>query len=475
MNKIIYEEKGKNYQVPGLPYESVYTHVHSVVLDSIEDVDTLKEILKKAEPNTLLNPLSVDVVRGYQDYIPSTFKRITQHMPIEMQQQYFGIDDKWIPEHEKVLMQLQTEIEAKSATLDAAIIHARRDLGTVVNKAHVINRLYMIGSLYNHLKPRDYPFLFGDLTDPKTWDSSLTDMKMMAIDYLLEVPVGKRKYPERTRQVEVSKKELATKYGYIEWLKRTLGDNLIGVLLYGSAARTDDPAKYSDFDNWVRVKDIRKAHEVLKGTSPAYLDGKVYTIKDGHYPEGAKHLGLHIFPESEEYLKRYIRFLHDSREFLKHTSVLHGEFPFVKVRQDEVIERGVSQAYIKLKTIAGSLNWAYSSPERIMGKPALFEFIVKNLRFFLQHSLNAMGEPKFRDKEELNQLLADRGLYIPAYKSDVKHIQDSLAYAMVAVLKLQKDLIDSGKRPNLEFLTDGKQYHEWNAKNIDDWGRVDDG
>jgi len=474
MAKIIYEDKGPNYQVPGLPYEESFKYVKSVILDEVPIKKDIEEILATADKETLANSWSLYVVKGFKDYIPTTFRRITQHMPQEMLEKYFHIKQEWIPEHAKVLLQLQTELDAKTATLDAAIIHHRRDLGTVVNKAHIMNRLYSIGRLYGHLEERkDFPFLFGDLTVEQNWDEALSRMKLQSIDYIMEVPVGKRNYPTRTRTVDVSRREIENKYVYLEWLKQKLGDNLTGVLLYGSAARTDNPEEYSDFDNWIRVRDVAKAHQVLRGTAPAVFDGKVVECRGKEYPEGAKHLGIHLFPESEDYAFRFIRFLHDSREFLKHTKVLYGEFPFIKVSQDEVVERGISQAYVKLKTVAGSLNWAYSTPEKIIGKPSLFEFIVKNVRFFLQHELNALEEPKFRSKQELDELLKQKGMSIPKYSDEPEKIKKALIFAMISVLALQKELLESGRKPRLRFLVDDKTY-EWTSEEIDDWSRFDE-
>lgn len=476
MARIIFETIGRNYQVPGLPYEETFNYVRPVVFDEIPSFDEIKSLLENSNKDVLSNPWCVSVVKGFRDYIPTTFRRITQGMPREMLEEYFQLGDDWVPESDRVLLQLQTEIDSKSATIDAAIINSRRDLGTVVNKAHVANRLYMIGRLYNHLQEREYPLLFGGLEDPSRWDEALSLIKMTFIEYMLEVPVGKRKYPVRTRTQEVSDKELRTRYPYVEWLKQKLGDDLEGVLLYGSAARTDNPEEYSDFDNWVRVRDVRRAHQALRATKPFLVDDKVVEMTgkpDNGIPVEAKHIGIHLMPELEEYMIRHIRFLHDSREFLKHTKVLYGEFPFPKIRQDEVIERGISQAYVKLKTISGSLNWAYSAPEKILGKPNLFEYIVKNVRFFQQHSLNALEEPKFRDKKELDRILAEKGMEIPKYKPDLQYIKDSLIISMINVLKLQKELIDSGRKPNLRFMIDEKKY-EWSSKEIDDWGAYDD-
>src|SRR3989338_955616 len=469
MAKILFEHKGLNYKVPGLPYENKFEYVRPIVLDSVPTMDELEKLILNSDVTTLVNPWTIDVLRGFRDYIPTTFMRVAQNMNPDAMQQYFGSDENYIPEKERVLLQLQTEIEAKAATIDAAIIHKRKELGTVVNKAHIANRLYVIGRFYGHLKEREYPFLFGNLLDPTTWDDALSQIKRQFIEYMLEIPVGKRNYERRVRKIDVPKKDIQKRFVYVEWLKQKLGDDLAGVLLYGSAARTDNPEGYSDFDNWVMVRDIARAHQILKNTCPAVYDGKVIEAhNDSELPHVAKHLGIHLFPANEEYVIRHIRFLHDPREFLMHTKVLFGEFPFLKVGQDEVIERGISQAYMKLKTIAGSLNWAYFAPESILGKPSLFEFIVKNVRFFIQHSLNATEGPHFRDKDELNRRLKERDLHIPEYKEDIDYIKKSLLYATVSVLQLQKEFVDSGRKPNLDFLVDN-HFYEWNDPKVDNW------
>ena len=462
MARIIYESIGPNYQVPGLPYDKTYQYVRPVVFDDVPSEEDLARVLAEADEQTLVNPLSIQAVKGMRDYIPTTFKRVTEKMPHGLHNELFGLSEDWMPEADRVLLQLQTEIEAKGATLDAAIIHDRFEQSTIVNKAHVLNRLHNIGHLYGHLAERESPFLFGDLTDPTRWYAALSEMKQMFIEYMLEVPMGERKCVVRTRKADVSPEELK-EYPHIEWLKSKLGDIFVADLLYGSASRTKDKRKYKDLDNWVVVTDVAKAHELLRGTRPVVADGRVVEGASKLPQEekerlGMKDLGIHLFPvdadpkKTHEYIKRHIRFLHDSVEFRKHTRILYGAIPFPKSEMDEVIERGVSQAYVKLKTVTGALNWAWHTPQQIYGKPNLFEFIVKNMRFFLQHSLNATGEPAFRDKQTLDKLLAERGLAIPEYADDLEHIRHSLLYSVVGVFKLQKELLEHGRTPDLEFL-----------------------
>src|SRR3989338_6862421 len=110
MTKILYEDKGLNFQVPGLPYEENYKYVRPVILEDIPTVSDIEYLLGSSDKDTLTNPWSLDVITGFRDYIPTTFKRVTANMPHEMLNGLFVLDKEWFPESERVLLQLQTEI-----------------------------------------------------------------------------------------------------------------------------------------------------------------------------------------------------------------------------------------------------------------------------------------------------------------------------------------------------------------------------
>ena len=78
----------------------------------------------------LWTPFELDLLN---EYIPSTHHRVTQDL---------GIDPG--PETDKrksrLAFQIQSELVNKSSTLDAAIIHGRRDEGTVESKLYGLNR-----------------------------------------------------------------------------------------------------------------------------------------------------------------------------------------------------------------------------------------------------------------------------------------------------------------------------------------------
>ncbi len=459
MAKFLFKSEGTSYRVPGLPYFKDAQKIRSVVLDDVPTENELTHYVCQGNEGVIVNPWTKHVIKGFRTYVPTTFRKATKDLDKSRARDLFGSMDYKVDDSTKVLLQLHTELDSKAATLDAAIVNMRRDGETVVHKAHLAHRLYLIGRLYGHLQEREYPFDFGNLRDPNQWDEALTRLKLLFIDFMREVPVGGRDYDIHWKKPELSETEIRSRFPYMDWLEKKLGDNLQGVLIYGSAARTEDPDLFSDFDNWVKVRDVRKAHEVLKGTCPVVLEGKVIETRDPNYDKipGAKPIGIHITPDDDLYEIKHTRFLPDSREFLLHTQVLMGEFPFPLVEQDEIIERGLGQAHVKLKATASSLTWAYFTPEKLIGKPALFEFIVKNMRFFLQHSLNAIDEPNFRDKQMLDSILRSKNFVIPKYTEDFDQIKESLLYATVATFQLQKELMEQ-HTPNFDFMRDAKIY-----------------
>ncbi|MBU2522771.1 MAG: hypothetical protein KKE23_00585 [Nanoarchaeota archaeon] len=478
--KNIFECTGECYKVPGLYYEEGFKKIKMMVLDDTPSIQDLEHLLKQEDNKTLVSPWPIQVLRGYKNYLPSTFKRITANMSDEFSQKYFKTPTDWIPESKAILLQLQSELSCKSATIDAAIIHGRRDAGTVSSKVHNLNRLYNIGRMYEFVNEKQYPILFGDCTREEDWDEILFKTKHAFEEMMGEVPLGNRKYSRKMRKPEFSEKEVEKKFPFVNYLKNKLGDNLTGILLYGSSAREEDPSKYNDYDTYVVVRDMRKAFEAMKGTCPNVLDGKVKEmtgVSQDDLPKDAKHIGIHLIPNSADYIYRHMRMLHDSREFLLHTQVLYGEIPSEKSALDEVVQRGLSNAAIKSKIVIGALNWAYTKPEKIIGKPNLFDYIVKIPRFYLQHILNAEGKPKFRDKHQLNMILDQvYKMTTPEYSGNPEFIRESVRQAAANIFNLKKDFmtIEAESTPNFSFLTDSRIFGWKQGSEVDSWGRFDD-
>ncbi len=464
MVKILHQAIGPNCLVPGLPYDSdTSTFIESKILDDVPTRNEMYDLLKKSREDTMTIAWTKHVLQGFKIYVPSTFKMTTYNMPASLTENLFNTATDWIPENTRMLLQIQAEIETKFATLDAAVINRRKtpgNLGTITNKAHTANRIYNIGRIYNHLKERETPLLFGLTRDIATWDAALLEIKLLAIEFTKEVPTGPREYNHSTTQAELTDKIISRDYPYVDWLENKLKDNLVRILLYGSAARTNDPSLFGDFDNWVVVDDISAAYEVLTRTAPAVRilgDGTRKVIEGCFDPDpkdkNLKPVGIHVLLNDHDYEERHIRALHDSEEFRMHTKPLRGEFVFPKVALDELTNRGLCQSHIKLKTGSGGASWAYNSPEKILGKEPLFAFFAKIPRFALQHGLTAMEGPGFRDKQELDRRLAEKGIFIPKYKADADYIRRSLIDSTVASFIVQKEIIEHGIEPSFDFLS----------------------
>ena len=129
MTEIIYEALGEYNKISGLPYENRYQNVKLILTGSVPTIKDLEQLLASSTDETLVTPWSLDVVRGFMDYVPTTFNMITKDIPESQISEYFGLQRDWKPEAERVLLQLQSELDAKSATIDAAIIHNRKDYG----------------------------------------------------------------------------------------------------------------------------------------------------------------------------------------------------------------------------------------------------------------------------------------------------------------------------------------------------------
>jgi len=452
---VLFTHTGDFFRIPGIPYGDRFQVFQPVVYDGIPEIDQLRQLVDQAPYDTMVSPWPRNTLLGFRDFVPTTYKRMTSPLSEENLQAWFGDSHSDIPDEKRVLLQLQTENDSKGATIDSLLINHRWGVEVVANKAHLLNRLYNIGRLYGHVPERDNaPFLFGDLTQEHTWPEAIIAMKQMFLEFMEELPLSSRPYDIAVRGVEVTPEQLRTKYSYLETFKSMLGDDLVAVLNYGSAARTDDPARYSDFDNWLVVRDVPRALRIFNGTCPFVHEGKVHLNVPEHlHPKDSKHLGMFFMPDSPEFLRRYVQFKDDSIEFLLHTKVLYGELEFPIVSQDEVMERGMSAAYTKLKSLQGSISW----PDKLLGKPPLFEFFVKICRFYMRPMLNILEKPWYRPKEVLDKELLKRGIKIPKYVNDVNKLREGILYALHHTFRLQEEFFQSGRKSSLAFMSD-QQY-----------------
>jgi len=426
MAKILFQAEMPVYRVPGLKYsDEEASSVRTILLDGIPSEGEISYFLSQGTKDILVSPWTVNEVWGFGQYVPSTFKKISKNMPQSLFHELF--DDSFTDDRNKTIFQLQSELASKGSTIDSAIIHKRRDEQTVRNKVHNLNRLVAI-SKEKGLIDFPYPILKGDIQNPEEWDDILIWTKKKFIELYSKLPMNLPEVEYETRTARIDSNE-RNKYGYLEWLKERLGDNLEAVIVYGSST-TDD--SYKDYDNILLVHDMDQAYDALKGARPSFFENQVL-----HNSRLGKYIGINIFPYEDGVIQKYIRFNNNPLMMMESSKVIYGSFDFPIVSLKEAVERGLSQTHIKMKLIAGGLNWVYTHPERILGKPNLFEFFVKNIRFLFQNALSFKEGKMINTKSRLDRMLReDYGIVIPSYSDDPNEIRDAMIYSRHACARL---------------------------------------
>ena len=79
-NQILYNNAGPTKRYPGIPYEDRFREVRPIIFENVPSVGDLEEILKLTVDETMITPWSLDVVRGFRDYVPTTFRTVTEKM-----------------------------------------------------------------------------------------------------------------------------------------------------------------------------------------------------------------------------------------------------------------------------------------------------------------------------------------------------------------------------------------------------------
>jgi hypothetical protein len=265
------------------------------------------------------------------------------------------------------------------------------------------------------------------------------------MDFYKSLPMNLHDIGYEAKTARLSQRE-KSKYGYLEWLKERLGDNLDSVIVYGSSLMEEN---YNDFDNIVLVHDLDQAYDVLKGTRPSFLDGKIVSSS-----AAGKHIGINILPSADRILQKYLRFNNNPIMVMKSSKVIHGSVDFPVVSLEEAAERGLSQTHVKLKLIAGGLNWVYTHPEKIIGKPSLFDYFVKNIRFLFQNALYLTEGDTTSTKTQLDgRLKKDYGITIPSYSDDPNKIRSSMVYSRHACASLYDVLLPKIKMDESIFAS----------------------
>jgi hypothetical protein len=429
-DKILHQFEGSFTKYEGLPHNDPREQTLSVITDGAPSPQLFHRLDEEYGKTHLIFPYSMSEVIGFRHFLPSTYYKIASNT---------GMPEDVDPRTR--MLQAHTELHTKSSTIDSGVINGRRDMGTALSKVRQylrISNLFEQIGLPTHATAAD----FAPFTEERL-DEILIQVKLRMLDLMREADFPITTVPEE----EFTAGPLPARFGYVNHLRRTLGDNLTAVVGYGSATRTEDIEKYGDYDNWLIVEDVERALRQLKGFRPHYdirtdslFSADEHVIASWNNP-AVKHVGLLIFPNDQRVLHNYMRSLHDIEEFRTTILPLYGAVRLPNPTHEEAVERGISQAYIKAKTLAGSVTLFYDDPSLLLDKPALFDFFCKNTRFFYKHARKHADRSIMTKEEADAAMLAEHGIRVLAYMHDPGYISDALLYSRIATAYLQEQML----------------------------------
>jgi predicted nucleotidyltransferase len=270
------------------------------------------------------------------------------------------------------LLQVQTELTAKIATLDSFITHNRGDRETLTNKIYTYNRLTRIMLMAGLLAPEEaWEMEYGLIDKMPDVRDLLVFIKMRLVDYLRRTPSACGREDTVSMSDGLSDK-LRQRFGYVAWLKENLRDNLVAVVAYGSSVTEE--TNYSDYDNLLIVRDLAAAYRVLKGRDFTY---DAATRQVDETCRTGKLVSFVILPE--DCWQDFVRFNSTANRRAEDNLVLYGSVEMPKPSDLESVQRGLSSAYVRLKILRSMIAWLYRHPEQLMGKKALFEYFAKTI------------------------------------------------------------------------------------------------
>ncbi|MCX5701164.1 MAG: hypothetical protein NTZ63_06465, partial [Candidatus Omnitrophica bacterium] len=426
----------------------IYSNIeyyHVFILDIIPSPEYLTRLIDAIPVNTMPLVWTVDEIRAFSVYMPSLIHKLQEGFGYEKIRELTGIDG--IPDEEKVLraiFQLQVEIAARIATMDSFIIQNRGDAKTFLNKIHVYNRLTALMLAVGLLEPGEALFLAEELVNGKEVEL-LIEIKKRLIHYMEILPLA-CVLTKKIKYTAALTEEEKVRFGYINWLKAELGDNLQAIVLYGSAAR--EKVNFNDYDNWVVVHDLDKAYEKLRGTALTYQGG-VVTVRGKK--EDGKEATLNLVPAN--IFSKVFRFNALCDRTIDTCKVIYGEIEVYEITVDELLERSVGSVYQRLKTLRTTAIMMARNPAEIVKKDKLFEFFMKNAQFIMSVGINDREGLRMFSKAELKQRLQAMGIQIYEYRDDLAYVRKAMIQTVVDAAFIHREFF-TGRLPRLHSFLD---------------------
>tara|TARA_Y100000310_G_scaffold144893_3_gene144211 strand:- start:30310 stop:31641 length:1332 start_codon:yes stop_codon:yes gene_type:complete len=393
----------------------------TVILDGeMTHKDVARELRNSPEPNTITHLWTRDEVTLLREFSPSTYHKLAQDPTL-------GLESFTDIEHRlpQLALQLQTEVSHRSATMDCYVLGPKKgDEGTLRSKFHHLSRLTTLFDLLNIPHPGALsPDLLEGTPDLR---ELFIETRLRYAELLQNMPEWAN--PEITTSTETKTAnfrklpiEQQRRFGYVDHIKRLVGEkNLVAVAVYGSATQTTENG---DYDNYVVIQDGS-----LPTVCHRLLDQDFVNQEDG------KHVGMNILQEGA--FSKFIRMNQDSYERRVTGILLYGSLQFPILSDEEDIERGISSTMLRRRTLGGAATHLTHDPERLLGRPDLFQFFQKTLRSMEKAGLNLREGIFSRSNATLDARLEQDGIHIRPYKDDLAYLHDGIYDALAAATHL---------------------------------------
>ncbi len=389
------------------------THVAQAI-----DVKYLRQLADRPGMNV---PWTTTELGLLAQYAPSTFKRIAEAHP-EFGSEVIDIDDP-------LAFQAGSEVVGKGGTIDTALVHTRRTANSVGSKIHNANRIISIYEALGFQHPDHISIVDGM--------SSLDEVLLYAKDaftaLLRSAPAGPAVETMR-KEADILPRELA-QFSFVDDLRRRLGDD-IAVALFGSATTSPD---FDDYDIFVVVPD---------GTIGAmYQTGDLVGARLAN-PFDGKSIGINMIEQSQ--FTKYVRWQHNPLSLLESCRVLYGSLDFPVVSEEENREHGIAHMMLRVKSLRSAAIWT-AHDGALAGKPPLFAYFQKTLRFLAEEVLNSEEGHRVRSKDELSAFLRKLGWEELQYVPNNTALVEATQLATVASSRLL-DRFFRGKQFDQEVL-----------------------
>ena len=411
------------------------TPTKTLLVSDITTVPALERMLT-SQPGTLVFPYTQVELELVGHYVPSTYHRIaTGDNGLTLTDL---VDEP--TRRRQLALQLESEVSNRSSTIDGGITHGRCDVGTVRNKLYHFNRLCTIADLLG--VPHTDRFKPEDLADDADLAELMIEAKIRYAHLLSMIPGWTDDVELRFRDPTHLDSVQQRRFCYAPTLIDHLGDDLVGLVVYGSAAKEQDDAKVGDYDHYV----------LIRPGSFRTVYAKLRALDDLKHPADGKPVGVNLIEEPS--FPNFMRWHHDPRETLEHAVVLHGQVAFPVVGDQEIQERGVSYALLRAKTLKSTAAWAVTDEPFLASlsqKPALFEYFQKTVRFLAASALNLRHGVRSRTKETIDAELARIGTKVFPYHDNVAYARRTMLSTALSATKLLHEYFP-GKRFEAPFI-----------------------